>query len=174
MLSIKNLLFLAVAATGSVIKRDVAQVKKDLDTINSDTIAVTNAVNGYTGGLASAFPIVTAQQQLSKDLKSATANAQDTGVVSEPDADDIIAYIINTLEPNIETSLSDLEAKKSQFDADGLTSTVHDSLQSLHTDTSNYGNALTAGAPPSKKPQAEAVQNKIDARFVKAIATFSS
>ncbi|KID86769.1 hydrophobic surface binding protein [Metarhizium guizhouense ARSEF 977] len=173
MLSIKNLLFLAVAATGSVIKRDAAQVKQDLQTINDDTNGVTAAVNNYNGGLANALPIVTAQQKLSGDLKTATDNAKNTGTVNEADADEIIAYITNTLQPNIETSLSNLKAKKPQFDADGLTSTVKSSLQSLHTDTSNYGNALIAGTPPSKVAEAQAIQNKIDAGFVDAIAAFS-
>lgn len=174
MLSIKNLLFLAVAVTGSVIKRDAAQVQQDLKTINDDTNAVTTAVNNYNGGgLANAFPIVLAQQQLSKDLKTGTTNAQNTGVVSEPDADTIIAYITNTLLPSIKASLAALKAKKPQFDADGLTSTVNSSLQDLKTDTDKLGAALIAGTPPSKVDAAQGIQNQIDAAFADAIAFFS-
>lgn len=174
MLSIKNLLFLAVAATGSVIKRDAAEVKQDLQTINSDTSAVTTAVNNYNGGgFTNAVPIVTAQQQLSKDLKKATETAKNAGVVSEADANDIIGYITSELQPNIQTSLSALKAKKANFDADGLTPIVKSSLQDLKTDTDNLGAALIGGTPASKKPQAEDIQNKIDADFVDAIAYFS-
>ncbi|KAK8914778.1 hypothetical protein H634G_02155 [Metarhizium anisopliae BRIP 53293] len=173
MLSIKNLLFLAVAATGSVIKRDAAQVKQDLQTINSDTIAVSNAVNNYNGGLANALPIVTAQQQLSKDLKTGTTNANNAGPVSDTDADDILGYVKSTLLPSTEKALADLVAKKATFASDGLTSTVHDSLVSLKQDTGNYGAALKNGAPDNKKAEADGLNNQIATDFDNAIANFS-
>ncbi|KID94032.1 4MeS, partial [Metarhizium majus ARSEF 297] len=173
MLSIKNLLFLAVAATGSVIKRDAAQVKQDLQTINSDTKAVVDAVNNYNGGLANALPIVTAQQQLSKDLKTGTTNANNAGPVNEADADDILAYVKSTLIPSTEGALSGLVAKKATFAKDGLTSTVKSSLVDLKKDTGDLSNALENGAPDSKKPEAEQLKNQIAADFDDAIAQFS-
>lgn len=174
MLSVKNLLFLAVAVTGSVIKRDAALVKKDLQTINTDTTAVTTAVNNYNGGgFANAIPIVNAQQQLSTDLKTATTDAKAAGTVSDADANDIIAYITGTLEPNIETSLAALKSKKANFDTDGLTAIVKGSLTDLKTDTDNLGAALIAGTPADLADQAKAIQAKIDADFDAAIAFFS-
>jgi hypothetical protein len=173
MLSIKNILFLAVAVTGSVIKRDVAKVKQDLQTINTDTIAVATAVNNYNGGVLNALPIITAQNNLSKDLKSATTDAQQAGQASEADATEIIGYITNTLEPSIVTTLGALKAKKAKFDADGLTATVKSSLTSLKTDTDNLGAALIAGTPADLVTQAQAIQAKIDADFADAITFFS-
>ncbi|KID74341.1 uncharacterized protein G6M90_00g083110 [Metarhizium brunneum] len=175
MLSIKNLLFLAVAATGSVIKRDAAEVKQGLQTINSDTSAVTAAVNNYNGGgFTNAVPIVTAQQQLSKDVKETTETAKNTGVVNDADANDIINYITGTLQPNIAASLAALKAKKANFDADGLTPIVKSSLTDLKTDTDKLGAALIAGTPAGLQEQAKAIQKKIDADFADAIAFFSS
>lgn len=174
MLSIKNLLFLAVAATGSVIKRDAAEVLQDLKTINDDTTALTAAVNDYNGGgFTNALPIVNAQNKLSGDVDKATDAAKNAGVVSEADATVIITYITDNLQPNIKTSLSALKAKKANFDADGLTPIVNSSLQDLKTKTDNLGAALIGGTPASKKPQAEDIQNKIDADFADAIAYFS-
>ncbi|KAK9442275.1 hydrophobic surface binding protein [Metarhizium brunneum] len=174
MLSIKNLLFLAVAATGSVIKRDAAQVKQDLQTINEDTSAVTAAVNNYNGGgFANAIPIMTAQNKLSEDVKKATETAKNTGVVSDADANDIINYITSELQPNTETSLSALKAKKANFDADGLTPIVKNSLQDLKTDIDNLGAALIGGTPAALQAQAQAIQKKIDDNFVDAIAYYS-
>ncbi|EFY95776.1 hydrophobic surface binding protein A family protein [Metarhizium robertsii] len=173
MLSIKNLLFLAVAATGSVIKRDAAQVKQDLQTINADTQAVLNAVNSYNGGLANALPIVTAQQQLSKDLKTGTTNANNAGPVSDADADEILAYVKDTLFPSTENTLAALEGKKATFANDGLTSTVKSSLESLKKDTGDLSDALKNGAPADKQPEAEGLKNQIAARFDSAIAQFS-
>ncbi|OAQ60522.1 hydrophobic surface binding protein [Pochonia chlamydosporia 170] len=173
MLSVKNLLFLAVAVTGSVIKRDAALVKADLQTINTDTAKVTTAVNNYNGGVLNALPIINAQQQVTKDIKKATTDAQNAGVVSEADALDIIAYITGTLEPTIVGSLSALKSKKAKFDADGLTGTVKSSLTSLKSDTDALGAALIAGTPANLVAQAQAIQAKIDADFDDAIAFFS-
>ncbi|KZZ99647.1 hydrophobic surface binding protein [Moelleriella libera RCEF 2490] len=175
MLSIKNLLFLAVAATGSVIiKRDVETVKQDLRTINDDTTAVTAAVNNYNGGgFAAAIPIVNAQNKLSRDIRSATTDAQNAGPASEADADDIIGYITNTLEPNIKTTLSALKSKKSKFDADGLSGTVKSSLQNLKSDTDKLSAALVSASPSSRAQAAQSIANTIDADFDDAIAYFS-
>ncbi|EFY88115.1 hypothetical protein J3458_021282 [Metarhizium acridum] len=173
MLSIKNLLFLAVAVTGSVIKRDAAQVKQGLQTINADTNAVTTAVNNYNSGFSQALPIVNAQNKLKDDLKTATNDANNAGVVSESDADGIIGYITGTLRPSIDASLSALKSKKANFDKDGLTPVVKSSLQDLKTDTDNLGAALVNGTPDSRKSQAQSIQNKIDADFVDAINHFS-
>lgn len=174
MLSVKNLLFLAVAVTGSVVRRDAALVKKDLQLINTDTLAITAAVNNYNGGgFTNAIPIVNAQQKASADIKTATTDAKAAGVVSVADANDIIAYITGTLEPSIVGSLSALKSKKAFFATDGLTAIVKGSLQSLKTDTDNLGAALIGGTPASLQAQAKAIQAKIDADFDDAINFFS-
>ncbi|QPG93553.1 hypothetical protein C2857_000703 [Epichloe festucae Fl1] len=174
MLSVRNLLFLAVAVTGSVIKRDAGQVKSDLQLINTDTQAVTAAVNNYNGGgVTNALPIVRAQSKLSRDIKSATDHAKAAGGISEADASAIIGYIKNTLQPSIQGSLSALKTKKGNFDADGLTPTVKSSLESLKSDTDNLSAALIAGTPPSKVSEAKGVSDAIDASFNDAIAYFS-
>lgn len=174
MFSVRNLVFLAVAVTGSVIKRDAAQVKSDLQLINTDTQAVTAAVNNYNGGgINNALPIVRAQSKLSNDIKSATDHAKAAGALSEADSSAIIGYIRNTLQPSIKASLSALKSKKDKFAADGLTSIVKSRLESLKSDTDNLSAALVASAPPSKVSEAKAVSGAIDADFNDAIGYFS-
>ncbi|KAG6029117.1 hypothetical protein E4U41_000473 [Claviceps citrina] len=174
MLSIKNLLFLAIAVTGSVIQRDAKQTKSDLQLIDTDTRAVTSAVNAYNGGGAlNALPIVKAQDKLSADVRTATSHAKATGVVSEADAAAIIGYIQHTLRASLQGSLSALKSKKAKFAADGVTPTVRSSLQSLKSETDKLGAALVADTPPSKTAEAKAVASAISAGFADAIAFFS-
>ncbi|GAO13610.1 hypothetical protein UVI_02015210 [Ustilaginoidea virens] len=175
MLSVKNILFLAVAAAGSVIKRDVSQTKSNLKTINSDTQSVTSAVNDYNGGgMFAAMPIINAEQTLDNDIQSATNNANKLGTISTADAKALIDYIGNTIQPSMRTALKALKSKKPQFDADQLTGVVHDTLQSLQSDTDKLADALIKAVPASQKSQAKAPKDKIDADFNDAIAYFSS
>ncbi|GAB0138444.1 hypothetical protein EsDP_00006679 [Epichloe bromicola] len=174
MLSVRNIVFLAVAVTGSVIRRDAAQVKSDLQLINADTQAVTAAVNNYNGGgYANALPIVGAQSKLSDDIKAATDHAKAAGGLSEADADAIVGYIRDTLQPSIQASLSALKSKRDKFAGDGLSPIVKSSLGSLKMDTDNLSAALVAGTPPSRVSEAKAVSDAIDASFDDAIAYFS-
>lgn len=170
----KALTLISVATAAVVFRRDAAQVLTDLEQINSDTTALTTAVNNYNGGLANAVPIISAESTLENDLKTATTDANNSGTVSESDAQNILDYITNTLEPNIETSLTALKAKKSDFDTDGLTPTVESDLQTLKTDTDNLGAALIAHTPSDLVTQAQTIQAKIDADFTDAINYFSS
>ncbi|TWU74216.1 hypothetical protein ED733_003153 [Metarhizium rileyi] len=175
MLSIKNILFLAVAATGSVVKRDVAQVKQGLQTINADTVAVTNAVNNYHGGgYDNAMPIVTAQEKLSDDSKEATSAVEGTNSVSHADANDIFAFIDNTLKETIEDSINALKSKREYFKADQLEDIVKSTLQSLQSDTDKLSDALLAKTPADLADKAKNIQARIYADFKDAITYFSS
>ncbi|CEJ81483.1 hypothetical protein VHEMI01605 [[Torrubiella] hemipterigena] len=175
MLTIAQLLTLVTAVSGAAINvRDAAKVLADLQTINTDNDNLHKAVDAYSGGIASAIGILNTSNQLDKDIKSATSDAQAAGAASEADAQSIIDYINNTLEPGIASTVQALEGKKAQFDKDGLTSTVHDQLVKLKGDTDSLGAALIADAPDDLKDSGNAAQAKIDGDFQGAIDFFSS
>lgn len=172
MISIRNLLFLAVAVTGSVIKRDASTVLKDLETINSDTSAVTEAVNNYHGGSGSTASILSAQNKLTQHIKTATNNAK--GVKpSDSEADKIISFITDKFQPNIRSSLNALTNAKDKFKKDGLAGAVKSILQALKSDSSNYSDALIAGTPGNKVEKAKAIKDEINKSFDDAIHAFS-
>lgn len=173
MVSIKNLLVIASAVSAAVLPRDAAQVLNDLHTINSDTTTLTNAANNYNGGFSAAVPIINAESALEKDLKTATDDTNASGTVSEADAQNILNYITNTLEPSIKTSLTAIKNKKAKFDADGLTPTVRKDLNNLKSGTDTLGSALLAHTPSDLTAKAQAVQAKIDADFQDAINFFA-
>ncbi|CCE30327.1 uncharacterized protein CPUR_04175 [Claviceps purpurea 20.1] len=173
MISLRNLLFLAVAVTGSVIPRDVGQVKKDLVTINADTQEVTKAVNGFNGDLKSAPPILTAQHKLTSDIKTATDHAKAAGKVNEPDADFIINYISGQFQPSIDAALSAIKSKKDKFQGAGLAGTVKTSLTQLKGDADALSDALIGGAPASRVDKAKGLKAHISAGFDDAIKAFN-
>ncbi|KAG5984827.1 hypothetical protein E4U55_003045 [Claviceps digitariae] len=173
MFSLRNLIFLAVAVTGSVIPRDVGQVKKDLEAINADTKAVTNAVNAFNGGAQGAPPILAAENKLTSDIKAATGHTKAVGKVSEADADDIINYVTGQFQPSIDAALSALKSKKPKFQADGLNGIVKTTLQKLKVDAGELSDALVANAPASRVDKAKGTKAHIDAGIDDAIKDFS-
>ncbi|KAK4504507.1 hypothetical protein PRZ48_005423 [Zasmidium cellare] len=173
MVAISQLILLAVSATASVLPRDAATVQADLKTINSDTTTLTQKVQAYNGGVSNALPIQSAENQLEKDLKSANTDAGNSAVVSATDAQSIIDYINNTLEPNIAKSIQALEAKKSNFQADGLSGTVLSDLKNIKNETDTLGASLKAKTPSSKQSAAQAALNKIDNDLQGGINYFS-
>ncbi|GAB0132264.1 hypothetical protein EsDP_00000705 [Epichloe bromicola] len=170
MISIRNLLFLAVAVTGSVIKRDADIVRKDLEIVNSDTIAVTKAVNNYNVA-QEAIPILNAQRKLTADIKTATNNAN--RVKATPaEAEKIIDYITNVFQGSISSALNALKAKKDNFKKDGLTDSVKKILKDLKSDSSNYSDALIAGTPAGLQEKARGIKKDIIKKFDDAINAF--
>lgn len=176
MVAIKNLVFLAASVSAAAfLRRDVSGLQKDLTTINSDTVALTNSVNSYTGSFSQALAVNSAESTLDNDIKSATKDAQGTsGPLSDSDSQSLIDYINNTLEPNIQKAISALEAKKSTFASNGLTSTVQGDLKTLKSDTDSYGSALISLAPSDKTSAAQAALAKIDNDFQGAINYYAS
>lgn len=173
MVAITKILYLATATVAAVVRRYAATIQSDLQKINSDTLALTQAVNNYNGGIANAGPIVSAENTLEKDIKSTTQDAQNSAPVSETDGQNILNYIKNTLTPNLEGSLSAIEVKKSKFDADGLSPTVESDLKQLKSETDDLGAALLAKAPADLQSQGKSVLARIDRDFQGAINYFA-
>ncbi|USW58191.1 Putative Cell wall mannoprotein [Septoria linicola] len=172
-LSIKNLLLLAISTSALVIERDAATTKKDLATINADTITFTDKVNNYIGGFT-VLEVNAAQNQLTDDIKAATTNAQNGGAVTSAEAQQIMDYINGALEPNVAKSITALKNKKAQFEKDGFKQVALDGLKTTKTNNQALGDALLKNTPSDKKSAAQAGQAKFNADFDSGIAAFSS
>ncbi|KAG5943283.1 hypothetical protein E4U53_007065 [Claviceps sorghi] len=173
MFSLRNLVFLAVAVTGSVIPRDVGQVKKDLEMLNSDTQAVTKAVNGFDGTIQTSTPIIVANNGLITDIGTTTGHVNSVGKVSEAGADDIINYFTDTFQSSIDAALSALKSKKEKFQAIGLVGIVKTNLDKLKGGAEGLSDALVRNAPASRVGKAKAIKAHIDAGIADAIKQFS-
>lgn len=172
---VSRIALLATAVAAAVVKRDAAQVLADLKVVQSDNQKLQTAIANYNGGgLGPAIPILNAAKQLDNDIKTTTSDSDAAGNVSETDAQSILDYITNTIEPTIASTMNTLHQKKATADANGLTSIVHDQLVTIKGDTDKLGASLKAHAPADKQAAATAILTKIDADFQKEIDEYSS
>ncbi|KAF8862307.1 hydrophobic surface binding protein-like protein A [Acephala macrosclerotiorum] len=174
MVAFKNLLFFITSASALTIgKRDAATILSDISTIDTNVNALTTAANNYNGGILAALPITSAESTLENSIKQGTTDAQATSQLSSADAQSIIAAI-NTLIPDIATSLTAVENKKADFASDGLTSIVLGDLNSLKNDTDAFADALIAIASADTETEAQSQKATIDSDFQAAIDDFAS
>ena len=108
------------------------------------------------------------------DLNAAAGRAKGQPVVSATDAQAIIDYINNTLEPSTKASITALQNKKTQFTNDGLKGIVLSDLQSIKNRTTVLGASLVKSAPSTKSSSAQAALNKVLAVINAGITTYSS
>ncbi|EME83722.1 uncharacterized protein MYCFIDRAFT_85080 [Pseudocercospora fijiensis CIRAD86] len=177
MLSIKNILLFTSTASAFVlpelVERDAKATQQNLTTINTDTETFTQKVNNYVGG-PTILDVNQAQNTLNDDIKSSTTYAQKSGANSASEAQSLIDYIDNTLEPNIKKAMNAMKSKKEQFQKDGYGQNALDGLKNTKNNTDSLGAALANNTPSSKTSAANAAQAKIDADFDDAISYFSS
>lgn len=162
MVAISKVLLFATSVCASVLPRQASTIQTDLNNINSGVTDLKNSVNSYNGGLFAALPIQSKASDLQKEIDSATDDANASPAIGESDSASIVAYIQNTLEPNIDSTLDALVAKKSQFASAGLTNTVKTTVSNLQTSTNNYGMALLAKAASGSQSAGQAVLAKIN------------
>lgn len=174
MVSAKSLIVLATSVVAAVVPRDAAKIQSDLQTINSDTQALTKAINNYSGGgLAAALPVANAESTLDKAIKSATSDANSLSTVSDSDANAIIGYINQTLEPSIAGSIDAIIAKKAAFTSGGIAGIVSGDLKSLQSDAAALGKALVAKSPSGESSAASSAAAAVNAQLARGVAAYS-
>jgi hypothetical protein len=138
MVAITKFLLFATSVCASVLPRQAATIQSDLNSINDGVTALRSSVNSYNGGLFAALPIQQRAQDLQAEIETATDNANASPAINEADSASIVAYITNTLEPNIDGTLKALVSKRSQFASAGLTNTVRTTLTNLQVRLMNF------------------------------------
>ncbi|MCJ1330183.1 hypothetical protein MMC10_006866 [Thelotrema lepadinum] len=192
MISVKSVLLFAVAISARAIsQRDTAQILADLQSIDSSTRSFTTTVNNWDGSLLGSLGVNGAATDLGvskhssflnnrkvnekkNQIDSANTDAQDEPVANSADSKEIITYITGTLEPDIEASLTALGNRKANFQADGETSLVENTLTSLQNKTNSYSATLVGIASADQKANAQAAASKINSDFAAEIKNFSS
>lgn len=173
MVAIKNLFCFVATASAAILPRNAAQALTDLKTIDSDTNKLTNATNNWNGQVFTATAISNAESTLETDIKTATKNAQGY-TASSADSKSILAYINNTLEPDVRTSLTAIQNKKAQFKSAGLSNTVVTDLNNLKNLTSQLSTNLIAVASSDQKSAGQTAANKIQTDFNNELTAFQS
>ncbi|KAG5978712.1 hypothetical protein E4U55_006042 [Claviceps digitariae] len=170
MLSIKKLLFLAVAVTSAVVPRDGKL--EDLQLVTQDLQALTSAVEAYNGG--DAQPIKSALVKYATDANLTLVNAKIKGEFSVDVSSQIIDYVRTTMVPALKKFLSAVDAKKLVFEANGLVDDVQAGLVALRAQTDSLSRTLVSKIPFDKISEVVNIIKDYQASFSAAISVFSS
>ncbi|KAF7865443.1 hypothetical protein EAF04_006418 [Stromatinia cepivora] len=168
MVAIKNIILFVSAVSAAVIsQRTEADILSDIDIIDTNVKALTNAVGNYNGGFFGLYSVSTAESTLEDSIKHATTDTSKTSPLSSADSESILVEI-NNLKPDIDQALTALVEKKSTFASAGVASTVANDLKNLKEETDAFGNALRAIFFSDAKPRLAAVLKMIDDSFTDA------
>ncbi|KAH8204399.1 hypothetical protein TruAng_001450 [Truncatella angustata] len=173
MVKFATLALYATAVFGAVIRRDTAEILADLQAIDDSTKSLTSTITAWDGSTVGAIGIATAANNVGSQIDAANDNASDEAVTSSTDSATIIAYIVNTGEPDIAASLNALVAREADFETAGVASVVLSTLNSLKSKTDAYGTTLYGITAADQQAAAKAVLDKLDADFAAAITAFS-
>lgn len=164
---------MAASAKAAFTSRDAASTQQNLETINASVLKLTQTTTAYTGGLLAASSISNDEATLGQNIKNAISDANASEMVTDEEADAIIKYIVDTLEPNIKACMGALQAKKEELKKAGLQGTVKGDMDDLRKQTNDLGKALLAKAPEGKRPEGEKAMKVVDGDFEEAVKAFA-
>jgi hypothetical protein len=170
MLSIKNLLVLAVGVSAAVLPRSVPTIESDLRSINNQTIRLTKDI---IAGPFNAIAISVNVDHLHGSLGTAISNVEVTSEVTDAEAQEIFGYTNDVLFPSIQAVLSALNERKVLYLATLLGPIVLNDLRTLRYDTNQYFNALSQLSLTSADDFLR-VGAAIDQTFQRTIYNFSN
>lgn len=176
MVGISKILFFALSASAAILPRTVAQIKTDLQTINTDTQALTQKVNAYDGTVGGAngqTVVQQAEKKVESDIDNADTDTKNTPAASSSDSASIISYINSTLEPTISGAITAIINQKSKFVAGGLKTLVQNDLASLKSKTQTLGNDLIAKSSSDQSANAQTALNKVIADIQRGIDAYA-
>lgn len=173
MLRMSGFAKLAASAKNALSSRDAASTQANLETINAAVVKLIDIIEKYTGGLLAASSISSQQAQLGVDIKNAIADTKASQPVTDEESKAIMAYIAETLEPNIKKNMSALKEKKSEFAAASLQSTVLGDMKELRDATNQLGEEMVKKAPAAQQGEAKKLNETVDDNFKEAIQFFS-
>ncbi|KAG6021412.1 hypothetical protein E4U19_005707 [Claviceps sp. Clav32 group G5] len=194
MLSVKNLLYFAVAVSCAAINRDAAdgslhslamrddpeaksnsnQTTTDLEDITNNAYGLYQVVSMYNGSPISQYPIVGAQDKLLHSINQATAHGKLAPVASEEDSTAILAYIESVMWPAMLRTITPMKTKKELFSQAGQAAAMKTLLVDLKTATMDLSDALVAATPLTKIILALSITRDMRNGFDDVIKTFSS
>ena len=150
----------------------VADVKKDIATIDADVKALQTSLASNSLNYFSALAIHQQAVNLDSAVKSATTDANSVATVTDADAQDFITTLTAT-EQNVSAVCDRLVALQPQFTSLGVAGIAKGDIASLQTDTHAFGQALVSKAPAAEQADAQALAAKFDADLARAAAAYA-
>jgi hypothetical protein len=171
---------LALGATAGPtrVKREVFLVQRDLDTITSvfsnigDILGKLNTdVTAFDGKAQSIAAIQTDSDDVLKAIKSGTSSIQSTDPLSTTDAVQL-QPIVKKLQGQIDTTIKNLVAKKSDLVSAGVGQIVEQTLIDQQTASEELSNTVVSKVPKSLQSIAKSLSSGISDSLQKGIDAF--
>lgn len=172
--SLTTLLALATLTTTSptpLHPREELTTTDDLNTIDSNVLALTDAINAYTGGLTEALPIQSASDTLTTTLQSASAGPGTFADDAEAQAG--VKFASENLAPHVEACATALVAKKGDFDSAAASGLVKQDLDTISGLAARFGQMLLDRNSAYKDNGGQDAVDRINKALGDALKAFS-
>jgi len=162
----------AVAAAPSS-KRDLASIQKAITNVQTALGSLDTAVKALSSDPNTAAPILTASTGVQGAIKQATTDITASAVLSLNDALSL-QNVATGLTTSVQTTVTDLTAKKAVLDQLGVTSVAVQSLTQQKTDSAALGKAIVSKVPAIGQSIAQQSIDKINAAIDGGIKALSA
>ncbi|KAJ3499473.1 hypothetical protein NLG97_g314 [Lecanicillium saksenae] len=162
---------IALAAT---VLADGAAINSALKEVDKDIQALTSSLNGFSGDIFAAIPLLGVTDTLDKAIKKATQVATDSQPLTSDDTVSL-ANTVSTIITDATASIDAFIAVKPKFDKLYIVTPIAAGLvKTLKKDTGALGDAIIAKVPADFKDVATQLVDQINAQFDRGIAAYGS
>ncbi|KAJ7211950.1 hydrophobic surface binding protein [Mycena rebaudengoi] len=172
--AVSLLALFAAASLSTPLKRSIEQVEADIALTGKQLEEYDIAISAFpASGVAGVQRIHAVAQALDSTIDATRTEVVNTGLFDDVDGS-VIFGGIESFVPTIQDILSQLVAKKADFDAAGGSAVVLQDLITLKASSVAFGDALIANSPDDLKPTATAINDGILAGLGGAIAVYEA
>ncbi|OAA57820.1 Cell wall galactomannoprotein [Cordyceps fumosorosea ARSEF 2679] len=170
---LSNLIAPTIALAATVLA-DGAAVNSALQTVDDGINALTAALNGFSGDIFGALPVLGASMTLKSDIDKASGVANNSQPLTSDDAL-ALASTVNTIITDSTKSIDAFIAVKPKFDKLYIVTPIASGqIKDLKAATVTLGNAIIAKVPADFKDVATQLVGQINAQFDRGIAAYGS
>jgi hypothetical protein len=166
--------FLApLALLASTVAADGQSIADAIGVINTVTLKLQSAVTSWKGDLLGTLPIIVDSTELLTDINNATKTTKASAALTALDAL-TVAVAINTLSGSVNSTLTEIIAKKPEFDRLLLSPVILLNLELEKDATDKLGAAISDKVPSNLQTAAATLQATIDGYFNTGIAAYKT
>ncbi len=174
-ISLPNMLFtnlIAPIAFAATVLADGAAINAALKAVDKDILTLTATLNGFSGDLFAAIPVLGASLGLKAEIEKATKVANSSQALTSDDAVGL-ADTVGTIITDATASIDAFIAAKPKFDKLLIVTPIAGGqVKDLKTATAALGVAIIAKVPADFKDVATQLVGQINAQFERGIAAY--
>ncbi|PWY93888.1 hypothetical protein BO94DRAFT_543178 [Aspergillus sclerotioniger CBS 115572] len=164
-----TMLATSVMATPTVVERDASSITDVLSQIQTQVQSLDSAIKAYSGGDPS--KVESASSSLVSEITSGVSTVNKASELSSTDALTITGPVQDVTK-EVQTTISDLIAKKDNFVSAGAGGKVYSQLEEQYTASKNLADAITSKVPSSLSSIASSLASGITDAIQKGVDAY--